>query len=75
MVNGIQARQQRDVSQCGCYNIESGLEGTVVDPATFSIRLISVVQIHGLLHLNEDVLSAKTFHTSERKVNGVSVGP
>ena len=61
MINAIQARQQRDVHQYGRYNIESGLQGTVDDPATFSIRLISSVQIH------DPLPSAKTFHTSERK--------
>ena len=66
-INGIQARQQRDVHQYGCYNIEPGLQGTVVDPSTFSTPLISAVQIHDPLQLKEDVPSAKTFHTSERK--------
>ena len=67
MINAVQGRQQRDVHQYGCYNIESGLQDTVNDPATFSIRLISSVQIHDPLQLKEDVPSAKTFHTSERK--------
>ena len=66
-INAIQSRQQRDVHQYGCYNIEPGLQGTVDDPATFSIRLISAVQIHDPLQLKEDVPSSKTFHTSERK--------
>ena len=66
-INAIQTRQQRDVHQYGCYNIEQGLQGTVVDPATFSIRLISAVQINDPLQLKEDVPSDKTFHTSERK--------
>ena len=66
-INAIQSRQQRDVHQYGCYNIERGLQGTVDDPATFSIRLISAVQIHDPLQLKEDVPSSKTFHTSERK--------
>ena len=39
----------------------------VDDPAAFSIRLISAVQIHDPLQLKEDVPSSKTFHTSERK--------
>ena len=66
-INAIQARQQRDVHQYGWYNIEPGLQGTVYDPATFSIRLISSVQIHDPLQLKEDVPSAKTFHTAECK--------
>ena len=66
-INAIQARQQRDVHQYGHYNIEPGLRGTMVDPATISIRLISAVHIHDPLQLKEDVPSAKTFHTSERK--------
>ena len=37
MINAIQSRQQRDVHQYGRYNIEPGLQGTVDDPATFSI--------------------------------------
>ena len=67
MINAIQARQQRDVHQYGRYNIEPGLQGTVDDPATFFIRLISSVQIHDPMQLKEDVPSAKTFHTSEHK--------
>ena len=39
----------------------------MVDPATFSIQLISAVQIHDPLQLKEDVPSAKTFHTTKRK--------
>ena len=66
-INAIQSRQQRHMHQYGCYNIEPGLQGTVDDPATFSIRLISAVQIHDPLQLKEDVPSSKTFHTSERK--------
>ena len=66
-INAIQTRQQRDVHQYGWYNIEPGLQGTVVDPASFSIRLISAVQIYDPLQLKEDVPSAKTFHTSKRK--------
>ena len=66
-INVIQSRQQRDVHQYGRYNIEPGLQGTVDDPATFSIRLISAVQIHGPLQIKEDVPSSKTFHTSECK--------
>ena len=67
MINAIQARQQRDVHQYGRYNIEPGLQGTVDDPAAFSIRLICSAQIHDLLQLKQDVPSAKTFHTSECK--------
>ena len=48
MINAIQARQQRDVHQYGCYNVEAGLQGTVDEPATFFIRLISSVQVHDL---------------------------
>ena len=66
-INAIQSRQQRDVHQYGCYNIKPGLLGMVDDPATFSIRLISAVQIHDPLQLKEDVPSSKTFHTSEHK--------
>ena len=66
-INAIQARQQRDVHQYGRNNIEPGLQGTVVDPATFTIRLISAVQMHDPLQLKEDMPSTKTFHTSERK--------
>ena len=36
-INAIQSRQQRDLHQYGCYNIEPGLQGTVDDPAEFSI--------------------------------------
>ena len=66
-INAIQSRQQRDLHQYGCYNVEPGLQGTVDDPAEFSIRLISAVQIHDQMPLKEDVPSSKTFHTSERK--------
>ena len=66
-IKAVQSRQQRDVHQYGCYNIEPGLQGTVDDPAMFSIQLISAVQIHDPLQLKEDVPSSKTFHTSERK--------
>ena len=67
MINVIQSRQQRDLHQYGFYNVEPGLQGTVDDPAAFSIRLISAVQIHDPMQLEEDVPSSKTFHTSERK--------
>ena len=67
MINAIQSRHQRDVHQYGRYDIEPGLQGTVDEPATFSIRLISAVQIHDPLQLKEDVPSSKSFHTSERK--------
>ena len=60
-INAIQSRQQRDLHQYGCYNVEPGLQGTVDDPATFSIRLISAVQIHDPMQLKEDVPSSKTF--------------
>ena len=66
-INMIQSRQQRDLHQYGCYNVKPGLQGTVDDPAAFSIRLISAVQIHDPLQLKEDVPSSKTFHTSECK--------
>ena len=66
-IKAIQSRQQRDLHQYGCYNVELGLQGTVDDPAGFSIRLISAVQIHDPMQLKEDVPSSKTFHTSERK--------
>ena len=66
-INVIQSRQQRDLHQYGCYNIEPGLQGTVDDPAAFSIRLISAVRIDDLFQPKEDVPSSKTFHTSERK--------
>ena len=66
-INAIQSRQQRDLHQYGCYNVEPGLQGTVDDPAAFSIRLISAVQIHDPMQLKEDAPSSKTFHTSERK--------
>ena len=66
-INAIQSRQKRDLHQCGCYNIEPGLQGTVDDPAAFSIRLISAVQIDDPFQLKEDVSSSNTFHTSERK--------
>ena len=36
-INAIQSRQQRDVHQYRCFNIEPGLQGTVDDPAMFSI--------------------------------------
>ena len=36
-INAIQSRQQRDLHRYGYYNIEPGLQGTVDDPATFSI--------------------------------------
>ena len=67
MINAIQSRHQRDVHQYGRYDIEPGLQGTVDEPATFSIQLISAVQIHDPLQLKEDVPSSKSFHTSERK--------
>ena len=66
-INAIQSRQQRDLHRYGYYNVEPGLQGTVNDPATFSIRLISAVQVHDPTQLKEDVPSSKTFHTSERK--------
>ena len=43
-INAIQERQQRDVRQYRRYNIKPCLQGSVVDPATFSIRLISPVK-------------------------------
>ena len=67
MINAIQSRQQRDLHQYGCYNMEPGLQGMVDDPAAFSIQLISAVEIDYPLQLKEDVPSSKTFHTSERK--------
>ena len=67
MINAIQSKQQQDLHQYGCYNIEPGLQGTVDDTAVFSIRLISAVQIDDPFQPKEDVQSSKTFHTSERK--------
>ena len=66
-INAIQSRQQQDLHRYGYYNVKPGLQGTVDDPATFSIRLISAVQVHDPTQLKEDVPSFKTFHTSERK--------
>ena len=66
-INAIQSRQQRDLHRYGYYNVEPGLQGTVDDPATFSIRLISAVRVHDPTWLKEDVPSSKTFHTSECK--------
>ena len=63
-INAIQSRQQRDLHQYGSYNIEPGLQGTVDDPAAFSIRLISAVQIDDPFQPKEDVPSSKNFHTS-----------
>ena len=67
MINSIQSRQQRDLHQYRCYNIKPGQQGTVDDPAAFSIRLISAVQIDDLFQPKEDVPSSRTFHTSELK--------
>ena len=67
MINAVQSRQQRDLHQFGCYNIEPGLQGMVDDPTAFSIQLISAVQIDNPFQPKEDVPSSKTFHTSESK--------